>query len=94
MKIINKFTCILFNSSSYEQQEEVAYETLQNDNEMDHIEVVEPVVQRIQSVGTRFKQENYDDSSDPLYTGNYLDQPKRKSPTKRQSTAQNGKEFI
>lgn len=65
------------------------YESGRNDNDVDNIEVDEPIVQRIQSVGTRVKHESIDDTSDPLYTTDYIETvPKRKSPTKRQSTAQ------
>lgn len=61
------------------------YESGRNDNEIENIEVDEPIVQRIHSVGTRVKHESVDD---PLYTTDYLEAPKRKSPTKRQSTVQ------
>lgn len=65
------------------------YESGRNDNEIENIEVDEPIVQRIQSVGTRVKHESGDDPSDPLYSTEYLETiPKRKSPTKRQSTVQ------
>lgn len=55
---------------------------------MENIEVDEPInVQRIQSVGTRVKHETIDETSDPLYTADYLETtPRRKSPTKRQTT--------
>lgn len=78
------------NSSSCEQQEtEVAYETERNDTEVENIEVDEPVIQKVR--GSYVKQEIHDDASDPLYTEDYLDaSPKRKSPTKKQSTIQNG----
>lgn len=80
------------NSSSYEQQEtEAAYETVRNDNEMENIEVDEPLIQRSHTVRTFVKQEMADDAQDPLYTEDYLDEsPKRKSPTKKQSTLQSG----
>lgn len=84
------------NSSSCEQQEsEVAYGTVRNDHEMENIEVDEPIIQKVRSTGASYvKQEMADDASDPLYTEDYLDaSPKRKSPTKKQSTIQNG-EFI
>lgn len=62
------------------------YESGRNDNEFDHIVVDEPNVQRIHSVGTRVKHESVDETSDPLYSGEYLEiTPKRKSPTKRQA---------
>lgn len=76
------------NSSSYEQQEDVNYESGRNDNELDNIEVDEPVVQRIHSVGIRIKHESVYES-DPLESADYLKTtPRRKSPTKRQSVAQ------
>lgn len=83
-------------SSSYEQQEEVQYESGRNDNEMENIEVDEPVaVQRhAYQVGRRIKNEAVD--TDPLYvTSDYVvATPTRKSLTKRQSLAQsNGKFF-
>lgn len=75
----------------------MSYET-RDDTEIENIEVDEPVIQRIVSVPrARIKHEASEDSTDPLYTGEYLDEeptpapapaPKRKSPTKRQSTVQ------
>lgn len=77
------------NSSSYEHQEDVNYESGRNDNELENIEVDEPIVQRVQSVGLRVKQESVDDASDPLYGADYLETtPRRKSPTKRQTAVQ------
>lgn len=68
----------------------MAYETVKNDHEMENIEVDEPIIQK-RAVGSYVKQEMTDDASDPLYTEDYLDaSPKRKSPTKKQSTIQNG----
>lgn len=78
-------------SSSCEQQEtEVAYEEERNDNELENIEVDEPIIQKVRgSMGSYVKQEM---NEDPLYTEDYLDaSPKRKSPTKKHSTMQNGK---
>lgn len=58
---------------------------------MENIEVDEPIIQKVRTMGSYVKQEMTDDSADPLYTEDYLDaSPKRKSPTKRQSTIQNG----
>lgn len=59
---------------------------------MENIEVDEPVIQKVRgSMSSYVKQEMNDDASDPLYTEDYLDpSPKRKSPTKKQSTIQNG----
>lgn len=84
------------NSSSCEQQDtEIAYETVRNDNDTDNIEVDEPVMQKIRADGAKVKQEMADDASDPLYTEDYLDaSPKRKSPTKKQFAIQNGKHLI
>lgn len=67
-----------------------------NDTELENIEVDEPVIQRMQSEGSRFKQEICEETTDPLCTEDYLETtPRRKSPTKRQSTTQasNGKPF-
>lgn len=67
----------------------MAYETVRNDIEIENIEVDEPVIQvvQIQSRSQRFKQEEADDANDPLYSNDYDEiTPRRKSPTKRQSS--------
>lgn len=77
-------------SSSCEQQEtEISYETARNDTEMENIEVDEPIIQKVRHA---YVKQETNDMPDPLYTGDYLDaSPKRKSPTKKPSTIQNGK---
>lgn len=63
-----------------------------NDGEMENIDVDEPIIQKVRTVRTYVKQEMADDPFDPLYTEDYLDaSPKRKSPTKKQPSSQNGK---
>lgn len=87
-QLVNNVDNYLF-SSSYEPQEDVNYESGRNDTETENIEVDEPVIPRIQSVQSRYKQDTIVDSSDPLFTGEYLETtPKRKSSNKRHAAGQ------